>query len=119
MRSSASSESCTRAEKTPRSVRFSASRRSSIVWCSHPVGSLNSAFSKYPSPRVNSVTPGEMTVTVETRCPNSSLSTEAAVSPPPITATRSAVSRMGPAQRRQNSAMDKTFGCSGSTERSG
>ncbi len=57
------------------------------------VGSENSEFSKYPSPRVNSVAWGEMTVMLETRCRNSSLSIAAAVSPPPITATRSALIR--------------------------
>jgi len=44
-----------------------------------------------PFEKVYVVLDGEMTVIVEIRCRNNSLSIEAAVSPPPMTATRSAV----------------------------
>ncbi len=77
------------------------------------MGSENSVFSKKPSPRVNSVTCGEITVIVETRCRNSSSSIVAAVSPPPMTATRSAVIRSCWAARCQNWAMDSTRGLPG------
>ncbi|CKO07715.1 Uncharacterised protein [Mycobacterium tuberculosis] len=97
-------------------MRASASRRSSNVKAAQSVGSENSEFSKNPSPRVNRVTCGEMTVMVETRCRNSSLSIDAAVSPPPITATRSALIRSWPAARSQNCAIESTRGFPGSSD---
>src|SRR3984893_5971727 len=118
MRSSASSASWTLDENTPRSVRAIASRRSSTVSAVQSVGSENSVFSKKLSPRVNSVTCGEITVIVETPCRKSSLSIAAAVSPPPITATRSALIRSCPPARCQNCAIESTRGFPGSRDRS-
>jgi len=76
------------------------------------MGSENNAFSKNPSPRVNRVTCGEITVIVETRWRKSSLSIAAAVSPPPMTATRSALIRSA-AARCQNWAIESTRGLPG------
>jgi hypothetical protein len=117
--SSARSASWTRAEKTPRSVRAMASRRSAWVRPCHSMGSENSEFSKKPSPRVNRVTCGDITVIAEHRWWNTSLRMDAVDSPPPMTATRAAAIRSPPAARRQNSAIDHTRGSPGSTERPG
>ncbi|CNH67143.1 Uncharacterised protein [Mycobacterium tuberculosis] len=95
------------------------SRRSAGVRLRHPAGSENSEFSKKPSPRVNSVACGEIAVIVEILWWNSSLSIDAAVSPPPMTATFSATIRSWLFARSQNCAIDNTRGSPGRMHRSG
>jgi hypothetical protein len=94
-------------------------RRSARLRLLHPVGSENSEFSKKPSPRVNRVACGDIAVIAETRWWKSSLSIDAAVSPPPMTATFSATIRSCPDARSQNCAIDSTRGSPESIDRSG